>query len=58
MIFCEQAGNFLKIIKRAGSNKGEQGGKNGKIVKRACSFIRYLRVVRKKTYSQEFLEGY
>ena len=29
-----------KIIKRAGSNKGEQGGKSGKIVKRACSFIR------------------
>ena len=33
-----------KIIKRAGSNKGEQGGKSGKIVKRTCSFIRYLRV--------------
>ena len=33
-----------KIIKRAGSNKGDRVEKIGKIVKRACSFIRYLRV--------------
>ena len=37
MIFCEQAGNFLKIIKRAGSNKGKQGGIFLKIIKRAGS---------------------
>ena len=32
------------MIKRAGSKKGKQGGKSSEIVKRACSFIRYLRV--------------
>ena len=33
-----------KIIKRAGPNKSKQGGKTLKIVKRAYSLIRYLRV--------------
>ena len=36
--------NFVKVIKRAGSNKSKQDGKNFKIVKRACSFIKYFRV--------------
>ena len=45
-VFVSRMKKCWKIIKRAGSNKAEQGGKKGgKIVKRACLFIRYLRVV-------------
>ena len=36
----EQDGKKSKIIKQAGPNNSEQGGKFPKIVKRACSAIR------------------
>ena len=42
----------VKIIKRAGSNKSKQGGKNLEKVKRACSAIRYFRVV------EDFIGGW
>ena len=45
-VFVSRMEKYWKIIKRAGSNKGEQGEKSDKIVKRACSFIRYLRVAK------------
>ena len=32
-VFASRMEEFLKIIKQAGSNKGKQGGKSGKMLK-------------------------
>ena len=61
----EQKGQNPKINKRAGENKSKQGrikasrgGKMLKINERACSFIRYLRVVQKDTNMQIIYQIY